>query len=74
MLAVVSQRKAMNYSSPEDQIVIKNFPTAGSLKQEIRQIINRREKANWSFSKLITKGAIISLVFEHKDSNRLHKN
>ena len=66
MLGVVSQRKAMNYSSPEYQLVIKNFPTAGSLKQEIRKRIVNREKADWFFSKLITKGAVISLVFEHK--------
>ncbi len=62
----ISQRKVMNYNSPEDQIIIKNFPTAGSLKQEIRKKINNRAKANWAFSKLINKGSAIFLVYEPK--------
>jgi hypothetical protein len=50
----------------EDRIPIKNFSSARALKEEIRKRIDAREGSNWSFSRIVSNGAVISLRFESK--------
>lgn len=54
----------VKYKYTTEDILVSAFPSARTLKNEIRSKIRNRRKCNWHWCGMISHGAFISLCFK----------